>query len=75
MTLEDGHWAKISSWEHLQWLVNDLVFYECQGIGITPSNPKMGADGGWDGKYDGPLPLYGNHGAHSLQAKDTQRDQ
>lgn len=74
MNLEDEDWAKISSWEHLQWLVNDLVFYECQGNGITPSNPKMGADGGWDGKYNGPLPLYGNIGVHSIQAKHTGKN-
>ena len=67
MTLEDGHWAKISTWQHLQWLVNDLVFYESQGAGIIPSNPNIGADGGWDGKFTGTL--YGITGIHMLQAK------
>ena len=55
MTLEDGHWAKIATWQQLQRLLNDLVFYESQGQGILPSSPHIGADGGWDGKFVGTL--------------------
>ena len=72
MTLEDGHWATISIWQKLQYLVNDLVFYESQGVGCNPSNPNMGADAGWDGKFSGVL--YGNDGVHSLQSKHTNKN-
>lgn len=67
MTLEDGHWATIASWQQFQRLLNDLVYYESHGVGIIPSNPNIGADGGWDGKFAGTL--YGTTGIHMLQAK------
>lgn len=67
MTLNDGHWARIDTWQQLQRLLNDLVFYESQGQGILPSSPHIGADGGWDGKFVGTL--FGHDGVHMLQAK------
>lgn len=70
MTLEDGHWAQIATWQQLQDLANDLVFYEVQGIDIKPSSPRIGADGGWDGRYTGRL--FGKSGIHMVQSKHHQ---
>ena len=53
MNLADGHWALIQDWQQFQRLVNDLLFHELQGCGMYPSNPRLGADGGWDGRVVG----------------------
>lgn len=65
------NWDKIDTNQKFQQLVNDLFLVEINHPGFIPSSPFMGADGGWDGRYNG---MYrGKTGLWSFQSKWTQK--
>ena len=65
--LTPSHWERITSPAMLQNLVNDIVFYDKQGVNVTPSSPDIGADGGWDGRFNGEY--LGRQGEFCIQSK------
>jgi hypothetical protein len=66
-------WNRIDNEKTFQRLVNHLFALECNSPGFIPSSPYIGADGGWDGRYDGPYPPEGESGIWSIQAKWTKK--
>gem|GEM_PF-2102572 len=49
-------WNYIDNEKTFQRLVNHLFALECNSPGFIPSSPYIGADGGWDGRFDGTFP-------------------
>lgn len=70
--MENLKWEKISNGAIFQRLVNDLFALEINNPAFLSSNPDIGADGGWDGRYRGSF--MGLSGAWSFQAKWTKHD-
>ncbi|MBI4812817.1 MAG: hypothetical protein HY802_00020, partial [Methanobacterium sp.] len=66
-------WIKIDNEKKFQQLVNHLFSLESDSPGFIPSSPYIGADGGWDGYFDGYYPPEGNEGIFSIQAKWTSK--
>lgn len=66
-------WSKIDNEKTLQRLVNHLFALECNSPGFIPSSPYIGADGGWDGRFDGFYPLEQERGVWSIQSKWTTK--
>ena len=62
-------WSKISDEKTFQRLVNHLFALECNSPGFIPSSPYIGADGGWDGYYNGLYPKEKKEGIYSIQSK------
>lgn len=67
-------WSKISDEKTFQRLVNHLFALECNSPGFIPSSPYIGADGGWDGYYDGLYPKEKKEGIYSIQSKWTTKN-
>lgn len=68
-------WSKIDNEKIFQRLVNHLFFLECpSSFGFDPFSPYIGADGGWDGKFEGMYPSEGLSGIYSIQAKWTKHN-
>lgn len=65
-------WKKIDNDKKFQRLVNDLFALEINRPGFLSSNPQIGADGGWDGRYIGLF--MGLDGLWSFQAKWTKHN-
>ncbi|MFA5870300.1 MAG: hypothetical protein WC842_00180 [Candidatus Paceibacterota bacterium] len=65
-------WNKINNDRDFQRLVNDLFALEINHPAFLSSNPEIGADGGWDGRYDGPY--MGLKGVWNFQAKWTKHN-
>lgn len=66
-------WQKIKDDKTFQRLINDLFFLELHSsFGFNPSSPYIGADGGWDGKFEGVYPLENKKGIFCIQAKYTK---
>ncbi|MBA7497925.1 hypothetical protein ES704_00659 [subsurface metagenome] len=71
------NWDKISDEKTFQRLVNHLFALECNSPGFIPSSPYIGADGGWDGYYNGLYGLYPKEkkeGIYSIQSKWTTKN-
>ena len=66
-------WSKIDNDKLFQRLVNHLFALECNSPGFIPSSPYIGADGGWDGYFNGFFPLEGLEGVWSIQSKWTTK--
>ena len=66
-------WSKISDEKTFQRLVNHLFALECNSPGFIPSSPYIGADGGWDGYYNGFYPEEKKEGIYSIQSKWTTK--
>ena len=49
-------WDKIDNDKTFQRLINHLFALECNSPGFIPSSPYIGADGAWDGYYEGIFP-------------------
>ena len=65
-------WGKINNDREFQRLVNDLFVLEINHPAFLSSNPEIGADGGWDGRYKG---MYmGLDGVWNFQAKWTKHN-
>ena len=65
-------WNKIDNDKTLQRLVNHLVALELNSPGFIPTSPYIGADGGWDGLYEG---TYQNlHALWCIQAKYKKKN-
>jgi len=65
-------WKKINNGKDFQRLVNDLFALEINNPAFLSSNPEIGPDGGWDGRYIG---SYMNlSGVWSFQSKWTKHD-
>ena len=62
-------WTKIDNDKIFQRLVNDLFNLELGRPGYIPSSPYIGADGGWDGRFD--ISYLGLAGITAVQAKWT----
>lgn len=67
-------WSKISDEKTFQRLVNHLFALECNSPGFIPSSPYIGADGGWDGYYNGLYPKEKKEGIYSIQSKWTTKN-
>src|SRR4030042_4697121 len=67
------NWEKIDNEKIFQRLINHLFALECNSPGFIPSSPYIGADGGWDGRFDGHYPPEGESGVWSIQAKYTKK--
>ena len=65
-------WNKINNGKDFQRLVNDLFALETNHPAFLSSNPEIGADGGWDGRYQGTY--MGLDGDWSFQAKWTKHN-
>ncbi len=65
-------WSKIDNDKVFQRLVNHLFALECNSPGFIPSSPYAGADGGWDGRYDGCYPPERKKGKWSIESKWTK---
>ncbi len=65
-------WSKIDNDKVFQRLVNHLFALECNSPGFKPSSPYIGADGGWDGRYDGYYPPERKKGKWSIESKWTK---
>ena len=65
-------WTKINEFKIFQRLVNHLFSLECNSPGFIPSSPDIGADGGWDGFFDGYYPKENISGRFCIQAKWTK---
>jgi len=59
-------WSRIDNEKTFQRLVNHLFALECNSPGFIPSSAYIGADGGWDGRYDGHYPPEGESGLWSI---------
>lgn len=66
-------WSKITEDKIFQRLTNHLFSWEINSPDFIPSNPDMGADGGWDGRYEGYYPLENDKGVYSIQSKFTNK--
>lgn len=67
------NWDKyIDNEKIFQRLINHLFSVECDSPGFIPSSPYIGADGAWDGRYEGFYPLENNRGLYSIQQKHTK---
>ena len=66
-------WSKIDDDKVFQRLINHLFALECNSPGFVPSSPYIGADGGWDGYYDGYNPYENLRGTFSIQSKWTTK--
>jgi len=64
-------WTKIDNEKKFQDLVNDVFSWEINKPGLKPSSAYIGADGGWDGRYDGEY--LEETGLFSFQAKWTTK--
>ena len=65
-------WKKINNDKDFQRLVNDLFALEINNPAFLSSNPEIGPDSGWDGRFNG---SYMNLiGVWSFQAKWTKHD-
>ena len=51
--MEGLDWKKIDNDKTFQRLVNDLFALEINHPSFLSSNPEIGADGGWDGRFVG----------------------
>jgi hypothetical protein len=67
-------WSKISDEKTFQRLINHLFALECNSPGFIPSSPYIGADGGWDGYYNGLYPEEEKEGIYSIQSKWTTKN-
>lgn len=67
-------WSKISDEKTFQRLINHLFALECNSPGFIPSSPYIGADGGWDGYYNGLYPEEKKEGIYSIQSKWTTKN-
>ena len=65
-------WTKIDHDKTFQRLVNHLFALECNSPGFIPSSPYIGADGRWDGAFEGGYE--GLKGVFSIQAKWTTKN-
>lgn len=65
-------WKKISNGKDFQRLANDLFALEINHPAFLSSNPEVGADGGWDGRYTGTY--MGMSGIWNFQSKWTKHD-
>src|SRR5665647_2491811 len=65
-------WGKINNDKIFQNLVNDLFALEINNPAFLSSNPEIGADGGWDGRYRGAFMAL--DGLWSFQAKWTKHN-
>lgn len=70
--MENLNWKKIGNGNDFQNLVNDLFALIINRPGFLSSNPEIGADGGWDGRYDGSF--MGLNGVWNFQAKWTKHN-
>lgn len=68
-------WDKIDNDKTFQRLINHLFALECNSPGFIPSSPYIGADGAWDGYYEGIFPPEQSEeeGIWSIQAKWTKK--
>jgi hypothetical protein len=66
-------WNKIDNDKTFQRLVNHLFALECDSPGFIPSSPYIGADGSWDGSYEGFYAYEKKDGVWSIQAKWTTK--
>lgn len=66
------NWDKIDNDKIFQQLVNDLFALEMGELGYMPSSPYIGADGAWDGRFEGDYS--GLSGIFSVQSKWTTHD-
>jgi hypothetical protein len=65
-------WSAINNDKVFQRLSNHLFQFEVNRTYFIPSSPYVGADGGWDGRWNG---VYAdNTGLFSIQAKFTTKD-
>ena len=67
------NWEKIDNEKTFQRLVNHLFALECNSPGFIPSSPYIGADGAWDGYYNGDYDLEKQAGIWSIQSKWTTK--
>jgi hypothetical protein len=67
------NWEKIDNEKIFQRFVNHLFALECNSPGFIPSSPYIGADGAWDGRYEGHYSLEGTEGIWSIQSKWTTK--
>lgn len=65
--------AKIDNDKTFQRLVNHIFALECNSPGFIPSSPYIGADGGWDGFFEGFYPYENVSGTWSIQSKWTKK--
>lgn len=65
-------WKKINNDKDFQRLVNDLFALEINHPSFLSSNPEIGADGGWDGRYSGKYMQL--EGIWNFQAKWTKHN-
>ncbi len=65
-------WAKIDNDKVFQRLSSHLFLMEVNRTYFIPSSPYIGADGGWDGRYDGEYQE--QTGVFSIQAKWTLKN-
>ena len=56
-----------------QRLINHLFSIECNSPGFIPSSPYIGADGAWDGYYNGHYDVEKLDGLWSIQSKWTKK--
>ncbi|MBM4351041.1 MAG: hypothetical protein FJ106_14280 [Deltaproteobacteria bacterium] len=64
---------KIDNEKIFQKLVNHLFALECNSPGFIPSSPYIGADGAWDGFYEGRYAQENQTGIWSIQSKWTKK--
>jgi hypothetical protein len=67
------NWGMIDNDKVFQRLINHLFALECNSPGFIPSSPYIGADGAWDGYYNGYYPYEKRSGIWSIQSKWTTR--
>ena len=65
-------WTQIQDDKTFQRLINDLFAIEVGKPGFYASSPFIGADGGWDGRFD--FPYNGFTGLTSVQSKYTNQN-
>ncbi|MDD8019995.1 MAG: hypothetical protein PHU81_02260 [Acidobacteriota bacterium] len=70
--MKELDWGKINNDRDFQRLVNDLFALEINNPGYLSSSPAIAADGGWDGRYDGPYMEY--CGVWNFQSKWTKHN-
>lgn len=62
-------WNIIKDDKRFQRLVNDLFAFETSLLQYIPSSPDIGADSGFDGYINAPIPFLSLSGKTSIQAK------
>lgn len=67
------NWEKVDNDKTFQRLVNHLFALECNSPGFIPSSPYIGADGAWDGYYNGHYAQEKQVGVWSIQSKWTTK--